>query len=456
MNIHLIAIGGAVMHNLAIALKKKGNTVTGSDDEIFDPSRSRLEKYGLLPSEWGWFPEKITTETGAVILGMHARKDNPELQKAIELNIPVYSFPEYVYEQTKNKTRIVVGGSHGKTTITAMIMFVMRRAGKKFDYLVGSSIEGFDTMVNLSDDSEFAVIEGDEYLSSPLDKRPKFHHYKPHLAILSGIAWDHINVFPTFENYTNQFEIFINTIMDGGELFYFSADEHLQYLTEVTKTTITKTPYNTHPYRVENNCLTLTPPDGNKIPLSIYGKHNMQNLEAARLVCNRIGIPDKEFYEHIRHFTGAGRRLQKLRESSRSAFFYDFAHSPSKLKATTTSLKEQFPDRTLIACFELHTFSSLNKDFLPQYANTMDAADVAVVYFNKHTIEHKHLPPISVDDVKKGFNRKDLRVFTDRDDMLRYLKTLDKDNATILMMSSGNFSGLNMQKLANLFLKHLE
>ncbi len=453
MNIHLIAIGGAVMHNLAIALKKKGNTVTGSDDEIFDPSKSHLEKYSLLPQEWGWFPEKITKNTDAVILGMHARKDNPELLRAKELGIPIYSFPEYVYEQTKNKTRIVVGGSHGKTTITSMIMFVMQQTGKKFDYLVGSSIEGFETMVNLSDDSEFAVIEGDEYLSSPLDRRPKFHHYKPHLAILSGIAWDHINVFPTFENYVEQFKIFIDTIEDGGEVFYFSGDKELEKLTKITKDTVTKTAYNTHPFEIDNNQLILITPNGEKIPLAISGRHNLQNLEAARLVCHRIGITDDEFYTHISRFKGAGRRLQLLKETPQSAFFYDFAHSPSKLKATTTSLKEQFPERKLIACFELHTFSSLNKDFLPQYAHTIDSADVPVVYFNEHTIAHKKLPPITVDDVKAGFQRKNLTVFTDRNEMIRFLKRLDKSNTNILMMSSGNFSGIDMQKLANLFLR---
>ncbi|MCD6366705.1 MAG: peptidoglycan synthetase, partial [Bacteroidales bacterium] len=384
---------------------------------------------------------------------MHARNDNPELSKAKELGITVYSFPEYVYEQTKNKTRIVVGGSHGKTTITSMIMFVMQQAGKQFDYLVGSSIEGFETMVNLSEESEFAVIEGDEYLSSPLDKRPKFHHYKPHLAILSGIAWDHINVFPTFENYVKQFEIFINSIEDSGEVFYFSGDKELRQLAETTKNTVTKTPYDTHPFDVDDNHLVLTTKTGKKVPLEIFGKHNLQNLEAARMICNRIGISDTEFYEHIKDFKGAGRRLQKLKETLQSAFFYDFAHSPSKLKATTASLKEQFPKRKLIACFELHTFSSLNKDFLPQYAHAIDAADVAVVYFNEHTIAHKKLPPIILDDVKAGFQRKDLTVFTDRNEMIRFLKRLDKSNANILMMSSGNFSGIDMQKLANLFLK---
>ncbi len=453
MNIHLIAIGGAVMHNLAIALKKKGNTVTGSDDEIFDPSKSHLEKYNLLPQEWGWFPEKITKDTDAVILGMHAREDNPELIRAKELGIPIYSFPEYVYEQTKNKIRIVVGGSHGKTTITSMIMFVMKQAGKQFDYLVGSSIEGFETMVNLSDDSKFAVIEGDEYLSSPLDRRPKFHHYKPHLAILSGIAWDHINVFPTFKNYVEQFKIFINSMEDGGEVFYFSGDKELRQLAEITKDTVTKTVYNTHPFEVDDNRLVLITESGKKIPLAIFGKHNLQNLEAARLICNRIGITNDEFYTHISRFKGAGRRLQKLKETPHNAFFYDFAHSPSKLKATTASLKEQFPERKLIACFELHTFSSLNKDFLPQYAHTIDDADVAVVYFNEHTIAHKKLPPITVDNVKAGFQRNDLTVFTDRNEMIRFLKRLDKSDANILMMSSGNFSGIDMQKLANLFLR---
>jgi len=454
MNIHLIAIGGAVMHNLAIALKKKGYNVSGSDDEIFEPSKSRLEAYNLLPRQWGWFPEKITQNIDIIIVGMHARKDNPEILKAQKLKIPIYSFPEYVYKQAKHKMRIVIGGSHGKTTITAMIMFVLKQAGQKFDYLVGSSVSGFDTMVNLSPDSKLVIIEGDEYLSSPLDSQPKFHHYKPHIAVLSGIAWDHINVFPSFTEYVKQFEIFINTIEDNGELFYFSEDKNINRLIKKTKNTIKKTPYKTHDFKIIDNRLVLIIENNNEIPLNIYGKHNLQNLQAALLVCNRLGISKTDFYKYIQKFNGAGRRLQKLKETSSSVFFFDFAHAPSKLATTSASLKEQFPSRKLIACFELHTFSSLNKSFLGQYAHSIDSADIAIVYFDQHTIVHKKLPPISPQDIKNGFQRDDLIVFTNRNEMIRFLKKLNKLNTVILMMSSGNFSGIDMQKLANLFLKN--
>lgn len=449
MNIHLIAIGGAVMHNLAIALRKKGHKVTGSDDEIFDPALTNLKVNGLLPEKWGWYPTKITTKLDAVILGMHARKDNSELLKAQQLNIPIYSFPEYVYKQTKDKIRIVIGGSHGKTTITSMIMFVMKQAGLKFDYLVGSSIKGFDTMVYLSNDSKYAVFEGDEYLSSPLDLRPKFHHYKPHIAILSGIAWDHINVFPTFVNYVEQFRIFIESIEVGGTLYYFANDTTLQNLVRATKHSITKTPYETHPFILKNNRIHLILDNSSTIPLQLYGKHNLQNLQSALLVCRQIGISDQLFYDTICNFTGAGKRLQKIKETSNATLFYDFAHSPSKLEATTTGLKEQFPKRQLIACFELHTFSSLNKDFLPEYANAFHAANIAIVYYNTQTLEHKKLPQITSADVKAGFKRKDIIVFTNIDAMIEYLLKTNPVNTTYLMMSSGNFSGIDIQALAN-------
>ena len=446
MRIHFIAIGGAVMHNMAIALHKKGYTVSGSDDEIFDPAKSNLEKYGLLPPKQGWHPENITTDIDAVILGMHARKDNPELQKAQELGLKIYSFPAYTYEQTRQKTRIVVAGSHGKTTITSMIMYVMKAVGYPFDYLVGSSIDGFETMVHFEEKNKYVVIEGDEYLSSPLDSRSKFLHYKPHIAIISGIAWDHINVFPTFDSYLTTFRKFIESIEPQGHLFYYTHDTHLQTLKDAN-TAINILPYDEHPFEVINHQLHLKT-DSGLIPLQIFGQHNLQNLQAAKLACNTIGIDDATFYKHIASFKGAGRRLQKIAENDSSILFLDFAHAPSKLKATTTSIKNQFPDRQLIACFELHTFSSLTKDFLSQYAGTIDAADVPVVYFDKHTLEHKKLPLLTKEEVQKNFANNRLQVFTDKQALHHFLLQQPMHNTNLLMMSSGTFSGLDIDLLA--------
>jgi len=434
------------MHNMAIALHKKNDIVTGSDDEIFEPAKSHLKAYGLLP-EPGWYPEKITPDLDAVIVGMHARPDNPELQKAQALGLKIYSFPAYTFEQTRHKTRIVVAGSHGKTTITSMIMHVMKAAGYSFDYLVGSSIDGFDTMVHFDSNNRFVVIEGDEYLSSPLDARSKFLHYKPHIAVISGIAWDHINVFPTFDAYLQTFQQFIDSIEPNGHLFYYTHDSHLPAMVN-SNTNITVKAYDEHPFEIHNRQLHLKTNNG-LVPLSIFGRHNLQNLQAAKLVCQTIGIDNNTFYKHIASFKGAGKRLQKIAENEHSTVFLDFAHAPSKLKATTESLKHQFPDRQLIACFELHTFSSLTKQFLSQYAHCFDAADTAIVYFDKHTLEHKKLPPLDKEEVKTHFQNNNLLVFSDKAALEKYLQNLSLNHTNLLMMSSGTFSGLDIHELAN-------
>ena len=388
MHVHFIAIGGSAMHNLAIALKRSGATVTGSDDEIFEPSRSRLKAHGLLPNQMGWDDHRISKDIDAIILGMHARKDNPELIAAQNQGLKIYSYPEFVYEQSKNQTRIVIGGSHGKTTITSMILHVMQYLNIETDYLVGALLEGFDCMVKFSD-APYMVIEGDEYLSSPLDLRPKFHWYKPQIALLSGIAWDHINVFPTFENYVEQFKIFADDIEEGGSLVYFEED-HL--LVDIVRTTngIKTIPYSTINYRIEDN-ITIVNHDHQDYSLQIFGEHNLQNLNGARLVLNQIGVSDHDFLTAIQSFTGAAKRLETIAENDNTTVFKDFAHSPSKLKATTKAVKSQFKNRRLIACMELHTFSSLKKDFLPQYKNAMAAADVAYVYFSPSVVAHKKI-----------------------------------------------------------------
>ena len=438
MNIHLIAIGGSAMHNLAIALKKKNYNVTGSDDAIFEPSKSRLKKYNLLPKENGWFEDKITDQIDAIILGMHARIDNPELVKAQKLKIPIYSYPEYVYKQSKNKKRIVIGGSHGKTSITAMILHVLKNQNIDCDYLVGAQLDGFDTMVKLSD-APLIVLEGDEYLSSPIDKRPKFHLYKPHIAVISGIAWDHINVFPTFENYVNQFRIFKNTVSE--QLIYCNEDEELNKLM-LEKTKCETIEYGTPAHKIINGVTSIDNCD-----LKIFGRHNLQNLNAAMLVCMQLGMNKKSFLNDMKSFKGASNRLELIHNEKDFSIYKDFAHSPSKLKATTLALKKQFPNRQLVACMELHTFSSLNKSFLKEYKNSMDIADIAIIYYNNETIKQKKLIEISEIEIQNAFQRDDIIVFTNSNNLEKYLKTASTKNQNILLMSSGNFNNIDVSSL---------
>lgn len=447
--VHLIAIGGSAMHNMALSLHEKGFKVSGSDDEINEPSKSRLAKAGILPEAIGWFTAKITSDLEAVILGMHARADNPELIKAKELGLKIYSYPEYIYEATKDKTRVVIGGSHGKTTITAMILHVLHFCKIDTDYLVGAQLEGFNTMVKLTNEAKIAVIEGDEYLASPIDRRPKFHLYNPNIAILSGIAWDHINVFPTFKIYVDQFKKFIELIQPKGHLFYSADDKVLSQTCEETiGNNITKTPYSV-PENIIENGTTYLLVNGQRIPLLIFGNHNLMNLNGARMVCNQLGVSDAMFYQAIQSFKGAAKRLELVYKTDNFNFYKDFAHSPSKLKATTNAVKEQFKQRKVVACMELHTFSSLNEEFLQQYDGAMNLADEAIVYFNPHTIAHKKLKEITVEQVKNAFNRKDIRVFTKSTDVTDYLKSLTWQNKVLLMMSSGNFDGVDFNTLAN-------
>lgn len=433
------------MHNLAIALSRKGMEVTGSDDEIFEPSRTRLEREGILPAAIGWYPEKITTDLGAVILGMHAREDNPELLKAKELGIPVYSYPEYLHEQSKEKTRVVIGGSHGKTTITSMLLHVVHELGLNVDYMVGAQLEGYDCMVKISNEAKVMILEGDEYLSSPIDRRPKFHLYKPNVAMISGIAWDHINVFPTFENYVEQFDIFCGLIEQGGSLIYNEEDEEVKRLGEKFSKRINAIPYATPSYSV-NDMGTLLEWEGKHYQLKIFGGHNLQNLIGAMKVAGEIGISNVDFLTAIQSFTGAGKRLQKVAEKNSFVMFKDFAHSPSKLKATTKAVKEQFSERTVIACMELHTFSSLKKEFLPQYKDAMKAADESVVYYSPDVVAHKKLEPISVEMVFEGFGG-NVRVMNNTQEVLDYIRSKNWQNAALLMMSSGNFDGINYEEL---------
>ena len=445
--IHFIAIGGSAMHNLAIALHISGNEITGSDDEIFEPSKGRLKKYGILPNSIGWNSDNINANLDVIILGMHAKIDNPELLKAQELGLKIFSYPEYIYEATKNKIRVVIGGSHGKTTITSMILHVLNFHKIETDFMVGAQLEGFEVMVKLTDSAKFAVLEGDEYLSSPIDRRPKFHLYNPNIALLSGIAWDHINVFPTFENYVKQFDIFVNKIEQNGSLIYFNQDQEINKIVENSAANIEFIPYSTPEYKIENSVSFLIH-NNKKIALEIFGEHNLQNLTGARLVCEQMGVSSEQFYEAIQSFSGASKRLEIVSKNKTSVVYKDFAHSPSKLKATTTAVKNQFPNRELIACIELHTFSSLNQQFLSEYKNSMISADRAFVYFSPKALEHKKMKMLLTEEVKNAFYSENVTVFTNSDKLMKTIKEIDYKNKNLLLMSSGNFDGVDFGELA--------
>jgi len=446
MRVHFIAVGGSAMHNMAIALHKNGFKVTGSDDVLFEPSVSRLSQYGLLPEMEGWFPQKITKDIDAIVLGMHARADNPELLKAQELGLKIYSYPEYIYEHSKNMLRVVIGGSHGKTTITSMILHVLKSAGKDFDYLVGAQLEGFDTMVKLTDKAPLIVIEGDEYLASAIDRRPKFHLYKANIGVISGIAWDHINVFPTFDNYVEQFGLFIGTIQPGGKLIYSETDSVLNELVKLNESAVEKIPYSLPAYNIKYGVTNIIV-DHKEYPLQVFGEHNLLNAEAARLVCKNLGINTIDFYTYLGSFKGAARRLELVGKNENASFFKDFAHSPSKLQATIQAVRAQFPDRKLVACIELHTFSSLDRNFLAQYSGTMDEADTAIVFIDRKTFEHKKMTPYGAETVKMAFSREDILFFNESEELNKYLENINMKNKNLLMMSSGNFGGIDLKSL---------
>lgn len=434
------------MHNLAIALHLSGYEVSGSDDEIFDPAKGRLARYGLLPEKAGWYPEKIDRSLEAVILGMHAREDNPELLRAKELGLKIYSYPEYLYEQSRRQKRVVIGGSHGKTTVTAMILHVLKGVGMNCNYMVGAPLAGFDVMVRLDPTAPVMVIEGDEYLTSPIDRRPKFHLYHPHIAVINGIAWDHINVFPTFDIYTEQFAIFARSVEPTGSLIYYAGDQEVRRIGETfaaERPDAAAVPYDVPDYRIKNGITYW-----HDTPLQVFGRHNLQNIEAAKAVCLALGVREADFVRLIAGFQGASRRLERIADRGRTTVFKDFAHSPSKLEATIQAVQEQFPDRRLVACMELHTFSSLSREFLSHYRGCMDKADVAMVYFNPKAIEHKKLPPITDGMVFEGFGRNDLKVYHDSAMLTADLKRLTWTDTNLLWMTSGNFDGVDERALA--------
>ena len=446
MQIHFIAIGGSAMHNLALALEHKGYTITGSDDVIFEPSKTRLANKGLLPKAFGWFPEKIHAALGAVILGMHAKPDNPELLRAQELGVTIYSYPEFLYEQSKYKTRVVIGGSHGKTTITSMILHVLDHHDRKVDYMVGAQLEGFERMVHLTEENDFIVLEGDEYLSSPIDRRPKFHLYKPNIALLSGIAWDHINVFPTFENYVAQFQIFVDSIVKGGSVTYNVEDAEVKKVVEASENSIRKLSYTTPQYAVENGQTLLETPEG-PMPIEVFGKHNLSNLAGAKWICQNMGVDENDFYEAIATFKGASKRLEKIAQGRSSVAYKDFAHSPSKVSATTNAVKEQYPNRRLVACLELHTYSSFNPEFLKEYKGALDDADEAIIFYLPESVAIKKLAAVTPEQISQAFERNDLKIFIDASAFRDFVFEQDFSDSVLLLMSSGNYGGLDLGKV---------
>ncbi|RVU25671.1 peptidoglycan synthetase [Sandaracinomonas limnophila] len=446
LKIHFIAIGGAAMHNLALALQKNGHQITGSDDEIYEPSKSLLQKNGLLPDSEGWHPEKISKDLDVVILGMHARADNPELLKAQELGLRIESYPSFLYEYSKNKQRIVIAGSHGKTSITSMILHVLKKLNRKFDYLVGARIEGFELMAQLSD-APIIIIEGDEYLASPLDRRAKFLLYQPHIALVSGIAWDHMNVYPTFESYQESFKELIKNLPKAGTLIYDETDPILKEMPKLSQDDVIKKPYKEHPALIENGKTILKGDDGVKYPITVFGNHNLKNINGARLICEQIGIEATEFYQAIQDFKGAAKRLEIVKDNGKSIVFKDFAHAPSKVKATTEAVKQQFPERKLVACLELHTFSSLNPAFLPQYEGTLNLADEAIIFLSEHARAIKRMDKIEEETVQNYFKHSKLTVIRDREELEKDLISKDWSNANLLMMSSGTFDGISFQEL---------
>jgi UDP-N-acetylmuramate: L-alanyl-gamma-D-glutamyl-meso-diaminopimelate ligase len=446
MNIHFISIGGSVMHQLAIALKLKGYQITGSDDEIFEPAKGNLAREGLLPATIGWDPGRISADLDAVILGMHAKADNPELLKAKELNLPVYSFPEYIFQESRDKKRVVVGGSHGKTTTTAMIMHVLKECGMEFDYLVGARLEGFSQSVNITG-APILVCEGDEYPASTLERRPKFHFLFPHVAIITGIAWDHINIFPTFANYLEQFSIFISKIEPNGYLVYNETDPVLKDLVAACeRTDIHYRPYNIPQHRIENGKTTVSI-EGSETLIKVFGNHNLLNMQAAWLACSLLGVSAEKFASAIAGFKGAAKRLEFLAGNHDCIAYRDFAHAPSKVKATMEAVRAQFPAKRLLAVLELHTYSSLNEKFMEEYAGVLDGADEAVVFYSAHALELKRLPPLPATVVEKGFGKKGLIVINDKKKLESWLTELPLQNSVLLLMSSGNYDGLDLQAL---------
>lgn len=445
--IHFICVGDSAMYDLALNLQEQGYLITGSDNEIYELSSSTLEQRGLLPAAMGWFPEKITANLTAVIVGMRVRKDNPELLKAQELGLSIFSHPEYVYELSRQKQRVVITGSHGKTTITSIILHVLNYHKREFDYLVGAQPDGFATMTKLTPNAPIIIIEGDEYASSPIDPQPDFLHYKPHIALISGIAWDHVNIYPTWEEYVDQFEHLAEAMPKAGVLIFDESDDMLDVIGQKERPDITKVPYESHPHTIVDGQTFLITKEKAPVPVRIFGEHNMKNIAGAMTVLDVIGITDEQFYQAIPSFKGAEYRLEKVVQRNNRILFRDFAYAPSKVRATTEAVRNQFPDKRVMAIVELHTFSSLNKKFLSQYKGTLDSANIAGVYIDADVLISQQQSHIRPTDFTNAFGRTDLRVLTSPTEMNEFIKNSHDRTDIFLLMSSSNFDNLDLSKL---------
>lgn len=446
MNLHFVAIGGSIMHSLAISLKQQGHQISGSDDHIYDPASSRLAAHGLLPDEEGWHPERITAELDAVILGMHAFEDNPELAKAQELNIPVYSFPAFVFEQSHHKQRIVIAGSYGKTTTTAMVMHVLKEAGRDFDYLVGAQVEGFDNPVRVTEKAPMIIIEGDEYLASRIDPRPKFLLYQPHMVVITGISWDHINVFPTEDVYEEQFANLLHQLGKAADIIYCEGDARLRALVETYTDANSqyRYPYRTPKYKVKDGKYVVKL-EGEQSAVPLIGRHNMANLAAAWRVCQQVGIEIEDFFQHMQTFKGASIRLQILQETQQQVLIRDYAHAPAKVKASVDAVRERYASRHLIAVAELHTFSSLHADYLPLYRDSLAAASARIVYINPKAVAQKRMAPITREQLVDAFGTEDLVYTTTPSELTEAIAHARQGEDVLLLMSSGNLGGLKVE-----------
>lgn len=446
--VHFIAIGGSIMHNLAIALHQKGYQVTGSDDQIFSPSKERLDQHNLLPTQMGWDAHKITADLDEIVLGMHAKQDNPELLKAKELGLKIFSFPEYIYNESKNKQRICICGSHGKTTITSMVMHVLNYWKRPFDYAVGAQLDGFETMVKLDDNSPFIIIEGDEYLSSPTDLTPKFLRYQHHICSISGIAWDHVNVFPTFDHYVEQFEKLCQATPRSGTIIYNEEDKLVKKIAKATEGDLVKFSYKTPSFKIKNGITTVRIGDL-KVELEIFGEHNLSNLACAHTICSRLSVNDRQFAEAIKTYKGANKRLDLVTKNEETNIYLDFAHAPSKVKATVQAVKEQFSKRKLITVLELHTFSSLDTKFISEYKDTLKLSDFPYVFIDPKVLAKKGLGEISQAQIKGFFKNPKIRLLTSSDELKTQLSALDLSSKNVLFMSSGNFDGLDIAQFSS-------
>jgi len=447
-SVHFIAIGGSVMHNLALALKKMGMRISGSDDEIYEPAAGKL-KSGGIEANIGWQPEKMDASIDLVVLGMHAKADNPELAKAKSLKLPIVSFPDFIRRWSANQQRIVIGGSHGKSSITALAMHVLNQLNKKFDYLIGAEVEGFSLTVSLSD-APIIIIEGDEYLASKLDPVAKFLKYDHHIGLISGIAWDHKNVFPSFEDYTQQFEQFADKTPKAGSIIYNEKDLLAKKIGEKEREDVRKVPYGVHDAVIKNGVTYLKTKDYGEVKISVFGDHNLENIGAVLALVKLLGIEEKAFYQAVQTFTGAKKRLEIVKQQGNDKLFKDYAHSPSKLEATTTALKKQFADSKVVVAYELHTFSSLNKEFIKEYKNTLSKADEAFIFINPHNIKNSHTDDLTTTEIQEAFNNTELTLFTDKHKLVEAMKKAKTTEKNIFaLLSSGNFDGLDIEEVSH-------